>query len=75
MKVFLRIRPFIGHETVPNQDQKCMEVSEDGHVLTLHAPKDSNKFKTSVHGVGDKIQSFFLQKYFRRIPVKNSFLI
>ncbi|CAK8688340.1 unnamed protein product [Clavelina lepadiformis] len=33
-------------------------------VLTLHVPKDSKKFKTSVHGVGDKIQSFSFTKIF-----------
>ncbi|XP_076817054.1 uncharacterized protein LOC143462694 isoform X3 [Clavelina lepadiformis] len=65
MKVYLRLRPFSDQETAASEDQKCMEVSEDGHVLTLHAPKDSNKFKTSAHGVGDKIQSFSFTKIFR----------
>nr|CAB3259094.1 kinesin-like protein KIF20B [Phallusia mammillata] len=64
MKVYLRVRPFTDIEIQQKENQKCMDISADHHEITLRAPKSSNMFKNSAHGVGETCHSFSFTNIF-----------
>ncbi|XP_033763361.1 LOW QUALITY PROTEIN: kinesin-like protein KIF20B [Pecten maximus] len=63
MKVYLRIRPLSEDEQNRQENQSCVEVEDDNHVVT-HAPKDSHTFKNCTHGLGKTTQKFTFSKIF-----------
>ena len=42
-----------------------MEISEEGRVLTVNAPKDSNKYKVSSRGIGEAIHKYAFTQVFQ----------
>ena len=45
--------------------QNCMEIDEDGHVLTVHAPKESNRYKASARGIGEATHKYGFTQVFK----------
>lgn len=64
MKVFLRLRPFTEKELKENEGKRTMRISDDKHILTAMAPKDSKTFKTSSRGIGEPVRHFTFTKIF-----------
>nr|XP_039261212.1 kinesin-like protein KIF20B isoform X1 [Styela clava] len=73
MKVFLRLRPFTEKELKENEDQRTMRISDDRHVLTAMAPKDSKTFKTSSRGIGEPVRHFTFTKIFDQATSQKEF--
>ena len=42
-----------------------MEISEEGRVLTLMAPKNSNKYRVSSRGVGESVHRYAFSQVFQ----------
>ncbi|XP_060078395.1 kinesin-like protein KIF20B [Ylistrum balloti] len=63
MKVYLRVRPFSEDEQNRQENQSCVEIEDDNHVLT-HAPKDSHTYKNCTHGLGKTTHKFTFSKIF-----------